>query len=103
MRRAIHGDLLVPNAGGNGFRTVTFDRGTVTAVSASSITVQRRDGQSVTDAINGQTRFRGVQSAGQVATGKPAVVVSQGGTAIAVAQRDPNRPAPATPAAPPAQ
>src|SRR4051812_34841826 len=58
LRRAEHGDLTVRTK--DGFETVTLDRGTVTAVSATSITVQRPDGQSVTEAIDASTRFRGV-------------------------------------------
>ena len=89
LQRAIHGDVTVRRQGGAGFEQVTFDRGEVTAASASSITVKRPDGVSVTKAINGDTKFRGVQSAGDIKTGKPALVVSKGGTATMIGQ--PNR------------
>lgn len=86
LHHAIHGDLLVPNQARDGFENVTFDRGEVTAVSASSITVKRPDGQSVTKAIDANTKFRGANSASEVQTGKPAMVVSKGNTATQVAQ-----------------
>jgi hypothetical protein len=94
LRRAIHGDVIVRGQGGNGFENVTFDRGEVTAVSASSITVKRPDGQSVTKAIDANTKFRGVQSAGDVKTGKPALVVSKGNAATMVGQPNRDRQAP---------
>ena len=86
LARAIHGDLIVRGQNGGGFENVTFDRGEVTAVSASSITVKRPDGHSVTKAIDANTKFRGVQSASEVKTGKPALVVSKGNTATMVGQ-----------------
>jgi hypothetical protein len=42
MKGAIHGQFTVPN--GSGYRTVASQRGTVTAVSQSSITVKSADG-----------------------------------------------------------
>ena len=86
LRRAEHGDLIV--RGKDGFQNVSFDRGKVTAVSDTSITVQRPDGQSVTKTIDSSTKFKGVTSAGDVQTGKPAIVVSNGDHAVAVAQAD---------------
>jgi hypothetical protein len=94
LQRAIHGDVIVRSQSGKGFENVTFDRGEVTAVSASSITVKRPDGQSVTKAIDANTKFRGVQSAGDVKTGKPALVMSKGGTATMVGQPNRDRQAP---------
>ena len=47
LKGAIHGDLLVRGQDGS-TRTVTFDRGKVTAIAASSITIQRPDDVSVT-------------------------------------------------------
>jgi hypothetical protein len=90
MRRAIHGELIVRTQ--DGFEKVTFDRGKVTAVSATSITIERADDQSVTKAINGDTRFKGVDSAEQIEPGKGALVVSKGDTAVLIAQRDGDAP-----------
>ena len=84
LRRAIHGDLVVP--GEQGFQNVSFDRGTVTAASPSSVTVQRPDGTSVTKSVDSSTRFRGVKSATDLHAGAPALVVSKGDVAIAVFQ-----------------
>jgi hypothetical protein len=85
LRRVEHGDLTIKTK--NGTEQVTLDRGKVTAVSATSITIQPPDGQAVTIAIDTSTRFRGVDGAGSIKTGKPAIVVSKAGTAVIVAQR----------------
>src|SRR5207245_4299688 len=84
LRRAIHGDLIVP--GQQGFQNVSFDRGTLTAASQSSVTVQRPDGTSITKSVDQSTRFRGAKTAADLQTGAPAVVVSKGDVAIAVFQ-----------------
>ncbi|HWE55230.1 MAG TPA: hypothetical protein VG435_06930 [Acidimicrobiales bacterium] len=67
--------------------TYTLDRGTVTAVSPSSITLSRPDGQSVTDSISAQTKFKGVASASAVRVGQPAQIVSDNGAALRVRQK----------------
>jgi hypothetical protein len=66
--------------------TIDLDRGKVAAVSASSITLDRPDGQSVTLAITPTTRFRGVSGPGAVVTDQRATVVSENGSALWVAQ-----------------
>src|SRR5438105_3701653 len=35
----VHGELVVPNSAGNGFVTVTFDRGTFKSVSGDQLTI----------------------------------------------------------------
>jgi hypothetical protein len=92
LRRAVHGDLIVRTKAG--FENVTVDRGKVTAVSATSITIERPDGVSVTKAVTSDTRFRGVDAAEQVERGKGALVVSKGNTAVLIAQRHGDTPAP---------
>jgi hypothetical protein len=57
----------------------TFDRGQVTAASLTSVTLQRRDGQSVSLAVNGDTRIRG-----RLAVGRRAIVISKGGNALRI-------------------
>jgi hypothetical protein len=92
-RRAIHGDLIV--RGKDGFQNVTFDKGEVTAHSDTSITVKRADGVEVTKAVNGETKFKGIASAGEITDGDPALVISKGDAASVVAQRSgdpPERP-----------
>lgn len=84
MRSADHATVEVKRHGA--WVTLTFDRGKVTAASASSITLLRPDGRSTTIALSASTRYRGVTSASGLVTGRPAVVISEGGTAIWVAQ-----------------
>jgi hypothetical protein len=85
LKGAIHGDLLVRGKDGS-THTVTFDRGKVSAISASSITIQRPDGVSVTDDLNDQTVFNGLPR-DQVQNGTPAIVVADGHTATHVVTR----------------
>ena len=54
-RRALHGEVTVKTD--NGFRTVAFARGKVTAVSDSSLTITSEDKVATTFALNGQTRY----------------------------------------------
>ena len=75
---AVHGDATVIDAKG-GSKKLTWDKGDVTAKSDTSITLQRKDGKSVTLAVNSQTKTRGT-----VAQGKPAVVFSSSGAATAI-------------------
>jgi hypothetical protein len=85
LKGAIHGDLLVRGKDGS-THTVTFDRGKVSSLSASSITIQRPDGVSVTDDLTDQTVFNGM-TRDQIKTGTPAIVVSEGHTATHVVTR----------------
>ena len=82
LKGAIHGDLLVRGKDGS-THPVTFDRGKVSSVSASSITIQRPDGVSVTDDVNDQTVFNGIPR-DQLQSGTPAIVVAEGHTATHV-------------------
>lgn len=50
----IHGEYVVPKAGG-GYQTVTTQRGEVTAVSTTSITVRSEDGYSATYVVTADT------------------------------------------------
>ncbi len=85
-RRSVHGDVVVKDKDGQ-YVTVTFDRGTVTAASATSITLTRPDGPSVTLTVNADTKVHGPASAAAVVAGKDAVVVSRSGTATQILQR----------------
>jgi hypothetical protein len=88
LHHAVHGDFIIKTK--NGWETITFDRGTVTAVSATSITVHRPDGVSVTKRLDANTRYKGITEATAIAKGQPAVVISHAGTALAVGQRPPS-------------
>jgi len=85
LARADHGTLEVRK--GTAWITVDFDRGTVTAASATSVTLHRPDGQSVTLAITPATKFRGVTSASQLTTGRHAIAISQAGNALHITER----------------
>jgi Domain of unknown function (DUF5666) len=52
---AIHGQFVTPRRGG-GYQTIDTQRGTVTAVSASSLTVRSKDGYTKTYRVTGSTR-----------------------------------------------
>ena len=82
LKGAIHGDLLVRNEDGS-TRTVTFDRGKVTAISAGSITIARPDGVSVSNDLNDKTIFNGTPR-DQLQPGTGAIVISEGHTALRV-------------------
>lgn len=70
---AIHGQLTEPKAGG-GYQTVDVQRGTVTKVSSSSITVKSADGYTATYAVSSSTEVN-AQAAG-IATVKVGDTVS---------------------------
>ncbi len=85
LKGAIHGDLLVRNKDGS-TRTVTFDRGKVSSVSASAITIERPDGVSVSRDLTDQTVFNGTPRE-QLASGTPVIVVSEGQAATHVVSK----------------
>jgi hypothetical protein len=103
LARAVHGELTVKTP--KGFESLTFDRGTATSTTGSTITLNRADGVAVRIAVDGATRYAGVTDLSGVTAGKPALVLSHLGVATLVAQRRAATPdgAPAsTPAAAPA-
>ncbi len=96
LRRAVHGELVVPAEGG-AFEKVTFDRGRVSQSSdGGRIVIDRPDGQQVSLALTPETRYRGIQDANQVRKGANAMVTSRDGRALTVTQRDPGKTAPGT-------
>jgi hypothetical protein len=78
VRAGVHADVSVIRADGT-TDTFAVDGGVVTASSTTSVTLLRRDGQSVTLALNSATRVRG-----QIQTGRHVLVFSRGGTAFRV-------------------
>lgn len=73
---ALHGQAVVPKSGG-GYQTVAFQRGQVTAVSSSSITLKSADGYSHTYAITGATSVDAQRSGiSSVKTGNQALVTA---------------------------
>jgi hypothetical protein len=81
----LHGQLTVPKPGG-GYQTVDVQRGIVTAVSSSSITVKSADGYSATYAVASSTEVNAKAGGiGSVKTGDTVSVTAtvSGGTATA--------------------
>lgn len=76
--RGVHAEISLIKADGTKDAFVV-DRGKVTAESASSVTLARKDGKSVTLGLNADTKVRG-----DIQVDKGAVVFSRGGTAFAV-------------------
>jgi hypothetical protein len=75
---AVHADVKFIKADGSA-DSFSFDRGDVTAASATSVTLKRADGPSVTKSISADTKVRGT-----VAVGGKAVVFSKGSAAMAI-------------------
>ena len=76
--RGVHAEISLIRADGTTDAFVV-DRGRVTAESSSSVTLERKDGVSVTLALNAATNVRG-----DIQVDKGAVVLSRSGTAFAV-------------------
>lgn len=72
---AVHADVSFIKADGSTV-SFSFDRGQVTAASATSVTIKRADGPSVTKSIAADTKVRG-----KLAVGGKAAIYSQGATA----------------------
>ncbi|HZR90953.1 MAG TPA: hypothetical protein VFA44_00930 [Gaiellaceae bacterium] len=79
--KVVHLEVTVLRADGSTISTV-LDRGQVTAVSATSLTLGRDDGVSVTFALNADTRIRG-----HLTVGGRALVLSRAGAAVRVFAR----------------
>jgi hypothetical protein len=75
---AVHADVKFIKADGSTV-SFSFDRGSVTAASDTSVTIKRADGPSVTKSISADTKLRG-----KLAVGGKAAVFSQGSAATAV-------------------
>ncbi len=76
--QGVHAEISLIRANGTA-EAFVVDRGQVTAESASSVTVQRKDGVSVAIGLNGATQVRG-----DIQMGKGVIVFSRSGTAFAV-------------------
>jgi hypothetical protein len=79
LRRAVSGDVEIDT--GSGFVYVDFDRGVVTSISSSAVTVLRADGHSVSDAITSTTHM---PKRGAPGKGTNVVVISTSGKALYV-------------------
>jgi len=73
--------------------TLTFDRGTVTAISPTAVTVQRPDGGVATLTVNSTTKIGGKLSVTAIPTGSRVVVLSENGVALRIVEMKPRPPA----------
>lgn len=81
----MHGQIVVPKSGG-GYQTLDVQRGTVTAVSSSSLTVKSSDGYSASYAVTSSTIVDAKSAGiGSVKTGDTVLVTAtvRGSTATA--------------------
>jgi hypothetical protein len=81
VKRSDHADFEVKVKGQ--WTTITYDRGKVTAFGSSSITIQRPDGQSVTESITPATKFPG-KIGSNVTTSDNAIVLGENSQASLV-------------------
>jgi hypothetical protein len=87
---AVHGEFVVPKSGG-GYQTIDTQRGSVTAVSDTSITVKSADGFAKTYQVTSSTNVDAERNGiGSVKTGHQVAVTAtvSGGTATAVSVLD---------------
>ena len=87
----VHGQVVVPKSGG-GYETLDVQRGQVTAVSSTSITVKSSDGYTATYAVTGSTVVDAKSAGiGSVKTGDTVVITARvsGTTATAASIIDP--------------
>ena len=75
---AVHADVKFIKADGSTI-SFSFDRGSVTAASDTSVTIKRADGPSVTKSISADTKLRG-----KLVVGGKAAVFSKGGAATLI-------------------
>jgi hypothetical protein len=83
----IHGTFVVPQPDGSGYQTVHMQRGEVTAVSASSITVTSEDGYSKTYVVDAATEVNRDGAIGDIEVGASVMVVGVAGDDSVTATR----------------
>jgi hypothetical protein len=79
LDKAVSGEIELRTK--SGFVTVDFDRGVISSISSSSVSVLRSDSKTVTDAITSSTHM---PKRGTPAKGQQVVVVSESGKALYV-------------------
>ena len=79
LQKAVSGQIELRTK--SGFVTVEFDRGVVSSISSSSVSVLRSDSKTVTEAVTSKTHM---PKRGTPAKGQQVVVVSEGGNALYV-------------------
>lgn len=88
LAAAVHADLTVIAADGK-VTSSSWDKGEVTAISSSSITLKRKDGQSVTLSITSETKTR--KRAGKLEAGDDVFAVSKAGAATLILAAGPHQ------------
>ena len=86
----VHGQVVVPKSGG-GYQTLDIQRGTVTAVSSSSVTVKSSDGYTATYSVTSNTLVNAESAGiGSVKSGDSVFVTAtvSGSTATAASVTD---------------
>ncbi|GEM_PF-1645755 len=77
--RAVHAEIVVPKSGG-GYQTLDLDRGTVTSLSSTSVTIDSLDGGTpVTAAITSSTHE---PKTATISQGEQVILVSSGGNVL---------------------
>lgn len=84
---AIHGTFVVPNQDGTGYQTVQMQRGTVTAVSATSISVKSDDGFTATYVVDADTKVNRDGAIADITADADVMVMATVDGATATAQR----------------
>lgn len=82
LTRAVHAEIVLPEKGGTGYRTVDLDRGTITSLSSTSITINPVVGGSPVTAAITSTTHEPKNSA--LSQGETVVLVYSGGDALIV-------------------
>jgi hypothetical protein len=84
--RVVHADATLTLKDGS-TKQLQYDRGRITSISASSVTIKRRDKKSVTLALGSSTRVREKRQdvpLSDLKSGERAMFFSQGGTAFLI-------------------
>lgn len=84
---AIHGTFVVPNQDGTGYQTVQMQHGTVTAVSATSISVTSDDGFTATYVVDADTKVNRDGAIADIAADADVLVMATVDGSTATAQR----------------
>lgn len=84
---AVHGTFVVPNQDGTGYQTVQMQRGTVTAVSATSISVKSEDGFTATYVVDADTKVNRDGAIADIAADADVMVTATVEGSTATAQR----------------
>jgi hypothetical protein len=86
VRHTVHAQLIVHTK--SGYQTIEIDKGKLVSDSATTITIVRPDGPTVSATVTSSTKFYGLKES-QLAPGDGVALVQGAGKAIFVASRTP--------------